>query len=67
MNFGGGSDFLSSIFLEVFYFNFIFRRRVGQQDGKRKNKESRGEKGGGKAVERGENSRQSNVERKKAL
>lgn len=52
MNFGGGSDFLSSIFFkEAFNFNFIFGRRVGQQDVKRKNKESREEKGEGRTVE----------------
>lgn len=36
-------------FLKIF--NFIFRKGAGQQDGKRKNKESREERDGGKTVE----------------
>lgn len=36
-------------FTEVF--NFIFGKRVGQRDGKRKKKGSREEKGGGRTVE----------------
>lgn len=43
--------FLQAFFKRFFYLNIIFRRRVGQQDGKRKNKESRREKRGGKTAE----------------